>query len=221
MQGVSHMSRILTTTAVAAALILACGAVHGYWTDRWQSPAEAAAAAARMDALPMEVGDWVGSAVEVKNPQANGVAGTLERRYENRRTGDAVSLFLVCGRPGPVSIHTPEACYAANGYVVGTKSRVAARDAGGDFWSSDAVKTTAAEETRLRIYWGWNDGKGWTAPDDARWTFVAKRRSPVLFKLYVLRDHGGPAQASKDEPCQVFLHAMLPELDRTLFGPKS
>ena len=214
------MTRVLTAL-VASALILACGVVHGFWSDRWQPPVETAAAAARMDALPMEVGDWVGSVVEVKNPQAGGVAGAIERHYENRRTGDAVSVFLVCGRPGPVSIHTPEACYAANGFVVGAKSRAAARDKGGDFWSADAVKTKAAEETRLRIYWGWNDGNGWTAPDDARWTFVAYRRSPVLFKLYVLRDLGGPAPASKDEPCQAFLRAMLPELDRTLFAPGS
>ncbi len=214
------MTRILTTVA-ATVLILACGVAHGFLSDRWQAPVETAAAAARMDALPMEVGDWVGSTVEVKNPQAGGVAGTLERHYENRRTGDAVSVFLVCGRPGPVSIHTPEACYAANGYVVGAKSRTAARETGGDFWSADAVKTTAAEETRLRIFWSWNDGKGWTAPEDARWTFVARRRSPVLFKLYVLRDLGGPVQASKDEPCQAFLQAMLPQLDRTLFAPGS
>jgi hypothetical protein len=214
------MIRILTTLA-ACVLILAAGVVHGFWSDRWQPPAETAAAAARMDALPMEVGDWVGSAVDVKNPQSGGLAGTLERRYENRRTGDAVSVFLVCGRPGPVSIHTPEACYTANGFTVGLKSRAEVREKNGEFWSADAVKTAAAEETRLRIYWSWNDGGGWTAPVDARWTYVARRRSPVLFKLYVLRDLGGPIQASKDEPCQTFLQAMLPELDRTLFGPGS
>jgi uncharacterized protein DUF3485 len=214
------MTRIFTAVA-ASALILVCGVVHGYWSDRWRAPVETAAAAARMDALPMEVGDWVGSPVEVKNPQSGGVAGAMERRYENRRTGEAVSVFLVCGRPGPVSIHTPEACYAANGFVMGAKSRSTARDKGGDFWSADATKTTAAEETRLRIYWSWNDGNGWTAPADARWTFVANRRVPVLYKLYVLRDLGGPVQATKDEPCQAFLQVMLPQMDHTLFAPGS
>jgi hypothetical protein len=214
------MTRIITALT-ASALLIACGLVHGYWTDRWQPPIAAAAAAARMDAIPMEVGDWVGSPVEVKNPQSGGVAGTLERRYENRRTGESVNVYLVCGRPGPVSIHTPEACYTAGGYVVGQKSKSAIREQGGDFWSADAVKTTASEEARLRIYWSWNDGKGWTAPSDARWTFVANRRSPILYKLYVQRDLGGPVQASKEEPCQAFLQAMLPQLDRTLFAPGS
>ena len=213
------MTRLLTAL-VASVLLIACGVVHGFWTDRWRPPVETAAAAARMEAMPMEVGDWVGTAVEVKNPQAGGVAGAVERRYENRRTGDTVSLFMVCGRPGPVSIHTPEACYGASGFTVKAKSKAAVRDKGGDFWTADAEKTRAAEETHLRIYWGWNDGQGWTAPGDARWTFVASRRSSVLYKLYVLRDLSGPDAASKDEPCQAFLQALLPELDRSLFaGP--
>jgi hypothetical protein len=208
------------STLTASLLVIACAVVHGFWTDRWQAPVETAAAAARMDTLPMEIGDWVGSAIEVKDPRAGGVAGTLERRYENRRTGDVVSISLVCGRAGPVSIHTPEACYGASGFTVKAKSRAAAREQGGDFWTADAEKTGAAEETRLRIYWSWNDGKGWCAPnDDPRWTFVARRHSPVLYKLYVLRDLGGPVQASKEDPCQAFLKAALPELDRTLFAP--
>ncbi|HVS38131.1 MAG TPA: exosortase-associated EpsI family protein [Gemmataceae bacterium] len=214
------MTRIFTMLA-ASALLIACGVVHGYWTDRWRAPVETAAAAARMDALPMEVGDWIGAPVEVKNPQSGGVAGAIERRYVNRLNGETVNIFLVCGRAGPVSIHTPEACYAANGFVVGAKSKASVREQGGDFWSADATKTSAAEETKLRIFWSWNDGKGWTAPNDARWTFVANRRSAVLYKLYVLRDLGGPVQASKDEPCQAFLQAMLPQLDRTLFAPGS
>jgi hypothetical protein len=214
------MTRIWTASA-ASVLVIVCGVVHGYWTDRWQPPVATATAAGRMDALPADLGDWAGLPLEVKNPQAGGVAGTIQRRYENRRTGEAVTVMLLCGRAGPVSIHTPEACYGASGFVFGGKSRTAVRQNGGDFWSADAVKSTPAGDTRIRIYWGWNDGKGWAAPDDARWTYVAYRRSPVLYKLYVLRDLNGPAGTSKEDPCQTFLEAALPELDRTLFAPDS
>jgi Protein of unknown function (DUF3485) len=214
------MTRFLTAL-VASALVIVCGAVHGFWSDRWQQPVETAAAAARMDALPTEAGDWIGYPIEVKNPQTGGVAGTLYRRYENHRTGDAATVFLVCGRSGPVSIHTPEVCYAADGFVVGAKSKTSVGDNDANFFSADAVKSKAAVETRLRIFWGWNDGKGWTAPDDARFTYVAYRHSPVLYKLYVQRDLNGPAQASREEPCQSLLKVLLPELDRTLFAPGS
>jgi len=214
------MTRFLTAL-VASALVIVCGAVHGFWSDRWQQPVETAAAAARMDALPLEAGDWIGAPLEVKNPQTGGVAGTLYRRYENHRTGDAATVFLVCGRSGPVSIHTPEVCYAADGFVVGAKSKTPVGDNDAAFFSADAVKSKAGSETRLRIFWGWNDGKGWTAPDDARFTYVAYRHSPVLYKLYVQRDLNGPALASREEPCQSLLKVLLPELDRTLFAPGS
>jgi Protein of unknown function (DUF3485) len=214
------MTRLLAALA-ASVLVIACGVVHGFWSDRWRQPVETTEAANRLDALPLEVGDWHGTVVEVKNPTAGGVAGTLSRHYENGKTGDAVSVYMVCGRAGPASIHTPEACYGGSGYDLSGKSRVDVRPEGGAFWSADAVKTKVADVTRLRLYWGWNDGKGWTAPDDARWTFVAYRHSPLLYKMYVLRDLNGGAQASKDEPCQAFLQAMLPEMDRTLFAPGS
>ena len=42
------MTRLLTALA-ASVLVIACGVVHGFWTDRWQQPVETAAAAARMD----------------------------------------------------------------------------------------------------------------------------------------------------------------------------
>ena len=48
------MTRFLTAL-VASALVIVCGAVHGFWSDRWQQPVETAAAAARMDALPLSL----------------------------------------------------------------------------------------------------------------------------------------------------------------------
>lgn len=128
------MTRLIPALT-ASALVIVCGVVHGFWTDRWQGqPVETADAAARMDALPLEIGDWSGAVLEVKQPRAGDVAGTIQRRYQNLRTGEEVSVYMVCGRPGPVSIHTPEVCYAASGFVVGAKSRVAVREHGGDFW---------------------------------------------------------------------------------------
>lgn len=214
------MTRLFAAVA-ASILVIACGVVHGFWSDRWRQPAETTEAAARLDALPMEAGDWIGTDVEVKNPTAGGVAGTLSRHYENRRTGDAVSVYMVCGRAGPASGHPPEACYGGSGYDLVAKSRIAVGGKEDKFWSADVVKTRVADVTRLRLCWAWNDGQGWNAPDDARWTYVAYRHSPVLYKLYVLRDLNGATPASKEEPCQAFLQAMLPEMDRTLFAPGS
>jgi hypothetical protein len=203
--------------ATACVLVIVCGVVHGFWTDRWAAPVETAAAAARMEQLPMDLGDWSGQIVEDKNPTAGGTAGSIQRRYVNRKTGEAVNIYLVCGRPGPVATHTPEVCYAAGGYEVGAKSKADLYD-GAAFWTADAVRRKATEESRIRLYWGWTAGAGWYAPDDAR---IAFHRAPVLFKLYVQRELAAAAPPVADEPCAAFLRVLLPALDRTLFTAES
>jgi hypothetical protein len=203
--------------AVACLLVLVCGVVHGFWTDRWRPPAETAAAAARMADLPLRLGDWDGQDLELKGTQPGGTAGALERKYVNRRTGEALTIYLVCGRPGPVAIHTPDVCYGSSGYEIGPRSKAGPRD-GGEFWTADASRSTATDETRLRVYWAWNAGGGWSAPDDARLAFV---RAPVLYKLYVQRELTGEGRAAQEEPCLAFLRVLLPELDRALFAPGS
>jgi hypothetical protein len=201
---------------MASLALVACGIVHGFWTDRWVPPVETAQAAGLLNAIPLEVGDWDGEVQEVTKGEAGeGVAGCIKRRYVNRKTGTVVSLFLVCGRSGPVSIHTPEACYGANGFQLAAKTRFEA-DSGNNLWKTDAVRTSATEETRLRLYWGWNGGNGWTASKDARVQFV---RYPVLHKLYVLRELDGLTDSSRNEPCEEFVDVLLPVLRTTLFAP--
>ncbi len=149
---------------IGSGALIACGIVHGFWTDRWVPPVETAEAAARLDALPLELGDWDGQTLEVKPGEAGaGVAGCINRHYVHRKTGTVVSLFLVCGRPGPVSIHTPEVCYGASGFMVGAKGRIEMEEAGDNLWKADAVRTSATDEKHLRLYWAWNGGNGWTA----------------------------------------------------------
>jgi hypothetical protein len=213
-----------TFAAAASLALLAAGLVHGFWTDRWAASVETASAAQRLPALPNKLGDWQGQDLETKS-SAPGVAGSLTRRYTNRRLGASVVMALVCGRPGPVATHTPEVCYGASGYVVNDKKAVQldVEDGPAPFWTSDATRTTVTDETRLRLYWAWNGGQGWVASRDARQEFP-RFRHPVLYKLYVLRELTGadltaPAKGqAKVEPCEAFLQALLPELQQTLFA---
>jgi hypothetical protein len=210
-----------TLPAVTASLLLiAAGLVHGFWTDRWAPSNAATEAAARLDAIPLEIGEWRGEALEAKiTPAMGNITGFVQRRYVNRRTRQALTISLVCGRPGPVSIHPPDVCYGASGYEVGARTREKI-GAAGEFFTADATKANAIDETRLRLYWSWGDGKNWTAPNNPRFTFVCGRL-PVLYKLYVLRSLAGPEETKPDEPCQAFLKVLLPELERSLFAPGS
>src|ERR1700733_14806967 len=107
-----------------AAGVVAGGVVQGFGTDRGNPAIEPAEAAARLNDLPLSLGDWEGQAIDAKPSAAAGpIAGMIQRRYVNRMTGDTVVIAVVCGRPGPVSIHTPDVCYGASGYTVGQRVR--------------------------------------------------------------------------------------------------
>jgi hypothetical protein len=199
----------------ATVLIVATGIVHGFWSDRWAPAVEPQQAADRMASVPMTIGEWDGKEPERPIESVPGVVGSLQRRYTNRVTGATVTIALVCGRAGPVSIHTPDSCYTASGYDFGKQSLFAV-EPGIDFWTADAVRVKATEETRLRLFWAWNTGKGWSAPDDSRTAFA---RCPVLHKLYVLRELNSLSEPVKDDPALTFLRALLPELNARLFAP--
>src|SRR6516164_3309394 len=163
------MTRILPIATGLVALI-ACGVVHGLWTDRWLPKPDPAAAAARFDGLPMTVGNWEGEALEVSPRELQGLSGYLARRYVNRDTGDVVTLALMCGRPRVVSVHSPDVCYAASGYEVTapTKLSPAGLAAPAELWTTEMVRTRAAEQTRLRVFYAWNATGEWQAPDNQR-----------------------------------------------------
>ena len=63
----------------------------------------------------------------------------------------------------------------------------------------------------LRIFWSWNASKGWSAPENPRWSFASE---PALCKLYVIRETWGKVVDPEADPCNEFLAVFLPELDR-------
>src|SRR5207237_3836187 len=95
------MLRYLPSGLGVVALI-ACGIVHGVWTDRWARAADTNGLAAKLRDLPLSVGDWHGENLEGDTRGLGPIAGFLQRRYVNERTGAVVTVALVCGRPGPV-----------------------------------------------------------------------------------------------------------------------
>src|SRR4051812_24487116 len=113
-------SRLLRLAPVLTgfALVLLAGLVHGLWTQRWHRSAELETAAARLTHLPQAVGDWKGEPVELdaQDLAASGAAGYWMERFTHRRTGAVVTLVLLCGRPGPLSVHRPEYCYRGAGF---------------------------------------------------------------------------------------------------------
>src|SRR5690348_2531079 len=107
---------------VALAVVVASGVAHGLWTGRWGQPHQLEPAVARLGRVPAAVGDWEGRELPLNRQTlaVAEVAGHVSRRYQNSRTGESVLMLLVCGRPGPISVHTPDVCYEGAGYAART-----------------------------------------------------------------------------------------------------
>jgi hypothetical protein len=202
-------------TAMVA--VIAAGIVHGVWTDRWGTPLEAATLVARLDRVSLLLGEWKGQDVDHDPEQLGPVAGSLYRRYVNRRTSAVVTVFMVCGRPGPVAIHTPDVCYRAGGYEMFSleKCSLSPATASGKFYTCVLRKTRSSEQHQLRIFWSWYAGGTWRVPNNPRLAFA---RYGVLCKLYVLREVAGSTEPLDQDPCLDLMSQLLPELQKSIFS---
>jgi hypothetical protein len=211
------MKRILITSGAITA-VLVSGIVHGIWTGRWEFTEEPRASAARLPNVGMDLGDWQGERLDGESRPLNGASACLLRRYTNRYTGANVTVFLLCGRPGPVAIHPPDSCYAAGGYEVVTPAKFklpgdSSADAA-EFRVARMRKRRAAEQSQLRVFWAWNEGKAWRVPADPRLSYAS---SKVLFKLYLIRELPDFEEPLDNDPCIDLMRRLLPELDKVLF----
>jgi hypothetical protein len=203
---------------LAFVVVLLSGLGHGLWTARWTASNEPGASAARLANIPLTVGEWEGQELQLDAIQVAkaDLAGYLMRRYV-RRNGSQVVILLACGRPGPISVHTPDVCYGGTGYqMMGAPAR---ESVAGDtsptpeFFRADFGRPEQTTPERLRIYWAWSTTGAWQAPDSPRLVFG---RYPALYKLYVVYTLPG-TQKLEEDPCRDFIRDLLPELQRHLF----
>jgi exosortase len=216
-------SRVMPIVA-AILIVLSSGIIHGLWINRWRASREIELATAKLDQIPMVIGDWKGrpQAVEPRELTAAGLDGLVIRHYENSRTGSTTTMVLVCGRPGPVSVHSPEVCYPGAGFELAqsepTKLSLNPDHRGAEFLRAEFENHEFSPPQRLRVYWSWNATGIWRVPDSPRLTFASR---PVLYKLYLISRTSEGLERSTDATAMEFLRQSLPELDKTLFPDQS
>jgi hypothetical protein len=213
------MIRTLPLLAGLAVVILT-GLVHGCWTQRWQPSQALTDAVARLERVPLRIGEWQGHPQEVDDESyaRAGAAGYWLRRYVHLRSGQAVSVILMCGRAGPMAVHAPDVCYRSAGFevVAGPEPYRVSGPAGPHEWRALWVRQPGPVPVALRVIWAWSANGDWRAPDHPRLVF---RGAPALYKLYLLREMTRADAGTADDPCPEFLSALLPELRQTLFPP--
>jgi hypothetical protein len=209
------MTRYLTA-AIALGILMVSGLVHGSWAGRWNPSMVLQEAAARVDTVPLEIGDWKGHN-EDADPGAFFQAGAESfwtRAYVNPRKNTTLFVILMCGRAGRMAVHTPEVCYRGAGYEIGGTPEIwpvhsAAGTDLGALWTARFSKGTGSD---LRLYWGWNAGDSWQASANPRWQYGGE---PFLYKLYLSHAASGK---SATLAAQDFMGQFLPELRKTLLA---
>jgi hypothetical protein len=209
------MRQILPVVAIVALVLT--GVVHGFWTGRFDFSEGALGPASRVQSAALDLPTWEGVALDQQSSANSSTVQHLFRRYVHRESGQEVNVLLVCGRPGPVSIHTPDACYGASGYQVTApvKRPWSVGDQKAEFWSARMLKKRSTEQLQVRVFWAWNAGHGWVASDNPR---VAFSNSSLLYKLYLVRDLTRNEEPSTDDPCVMLMRELLPELNKSLFS---
>jgi hypothetical protein len=212
----SGMAPILVSVSLVGTL----GLVHGLATDRWGPSNQLEQALATLERVPAAFGDWSGEDVEYKPEEMvrGGIKGCVYRRYRNLRTRDSVMVLLVCGRGGPISVHTPDVCYAGAGYRPTAHAMQKDIDLGASgkhtFRVGRYAKPDGVSQTQLEIYLAWSrDGRTWEAPQDPR---LSLARSQALYKLYVVREFVPNTRTESAESCYEFVRRALPDLGQKL-----
>lgn len=209
------MTRLLALGMVLTA-VLGSGVTAGLWSGRWGNSTALQQAIARLDRVPLTLGEQWDVQEEKLTPREVAVAemdGYLARKYIHRPTGAAVTMLLICGRSGPLSVHTPEVCYAGAGF--GRTGQQSHEETRAQFHAIDFLKHNAATPTRLRVFLAWGYKGEWSAPNSPRTTFAGK---PYLYKLYVTRGLTAAGEPLDKDVAAELIRDLLPQLQETLFA---
>lgn len=207
----------------ALALIAGFGVAEGVWTGRWTPSHELEQAAARVAGIPRSLGDWEGvdTEIDAREVAMAKLKGYVRRTYTHRKTGDTVTVMVLCGKSGPIAAHTPDVCFQGQGLSMTAEPATAAVPFGAgeaaNFWSARFTRSgLAGTETSLAL-WSWSSDGQWEAAGRPR---VEYARAPFLYKLYVIRPVGNSDQRGVDEPVlKEFLQVFLPAVQASLFRP--
>jgi len=189
--------------AVAIALVLIAGVVHGLQTNRWTPSRELDEAAARLKDVPYRFGEWTGTDREVPEDQMKqaGAVAWLHRVYRHRDSGRLVNVMILCGPHGPISLHPPEVCFTGAGFVLEDTPKLtdvagAGKQTQGRFFVCRFRKSTPAAVARMRTCWAWNAEGRWESPAEPRFAFAGAGH---LYKIYVSESLPPGAKKARDE----------------------
>jgi len=214
----------LPAIVLVAALTILSGVLQGNMRNRWGPSADVLSAANKLAQIPAQFGTWrLQSSGELGETASKMLecAAQVVRDYENQATGDVVSVTLLLGPPGPISVHTPEVCFGTRNFKnLGERQLTAIRRADGrddEFWTLD-YKANNLRGDLLRVYYAWSKGDRWSAVGDPRFTFASQ---PYLYKIQLSSRLPPGTITQSQDPCHKFLQDFLPVARKCLVEPST
>ena len=191
--------------ALVVGLTLLSGVIHGRMTRRWGIPPNMAAATAKLEQMPEQIGDWqLESSEELSETTVNMLecAGYFVRDYVNIHTKQAVKVALLLGPPIPITQHTPEICYSSRANTIkDERERVAINGTNDEFWAL-TFQSNTVEANLQRVYYAWTPGDRWSTEGVIRWSLA---RPPYLYKIQLASHLPAGADLDTDDACRNFL----------------
>jgi Protein of unknown function (DUF3485) len=209
---------------VGLGLLLGSEVLHGQWTNRWRLSGEPEASCAKLPRQDeaMIIGDWKGHP-SPPLPEEDVVIGEITGYFYQSFThprGHVVHVLVVCGRPGPIAVHTPEVCLGGEGFALADpkERRVVPLPPPykpAEFWVGQFFRHDGGLRGDRRQFWTYGADGTWSADDNPRFHFA---RFPALYKIYIMRQMPRKDEKLDDDPTLDFIKVFMPEMQKRLFG---
>lgn len=205
---------------VLATVTLAAGTYDGWQKRRGPRTSARPDAAQRLANVPESFGDWQiesSPPLDAATQAMLSCTACVNRIYRHRITDDRLHVAVLAGPAGPISVHTPDVCYASQDYrTVAAPERVQIRPGprpDETFWEA-TFRPVAADGSLLQVVYAWSAGDFWKAASQPRFAFGGE---PLVYKLQATSvSAAGDAEANG--VCREFLEEFLPLLDEALFA---
>jgi hypothetical protein len=206
--------------ALLLAGTLASGWLHGKMANRWGQDAALKQAGGKLrQGLPAQLGPW--RLLKTHKPDQKVIdilqsVAYLHGVYANDQTGDNISVALVAGPSGPISVHSPEICFSANDYeIAGEREKFSIADASGQKHSLWQLLANSREANRpnRRVLFAWSDGTAWQATRRPRFAFAGL---PLLYKIQLSVPRRDYAADDSPDTSHEFLSRFLAEVQPRL-----
>lgn len=209
--------------AVIAVLVLGIGmAYHLKLTGTGEGDEKLAAfTKAVVENVPKSFGNWESEEAPLSPEEfkLTNCTGYVSRVYKNKSTGDEISVYVVTGTARHITIHTPQWCYRAAGFVQNGAAQpyeVALPEANApvSFTTASFQKDTEQGKQQLRIFWSFTDDGHWESPNDAKMYYAWRG---AMFKVYLISPETRALESLEQSPNVAFAKEFMPVLNEALF----